>query len=278
MQIGFSPCPNDTFIFDALVNQKLTDVETPDVVLADVDALNRKALSGELDVTKLSFGVLATVSEHYQVLDAGSALGFGCGPLLISRNPLPADPSLINSLKIAIPGKSTTANLLLTMAFPDAQHKEVYLFSEIEEAVLSGKVDAGLIIHENRFTYQQKGLHKIIDLGEFWEKRTGLPIPLGCIAVKRSLPEASKQAIGKAIRQSVEHAFAFPEETMPYVSAHAQEMEPDVMKQHIALYVNAYSVSLGEFGRAAIERLITEGQQAGLLPEITRPLFVDPQQ
>ena len=275
MKIGFSPCPNDTFIFDALVNNKLEDSESLDVYMADVDELNRKALNADLDITKLSFGVLAEASNQYQVLDAGSALGFGCGPLLISKNPISPDASQINRLKIGIPGETTTANLLLSMAFPEAKNKVVMLFSDIEEAVLSGKIDAGLIIHENRFTYHERGLNKIIDLGEYWEKRTGLPIPLGCIVVKRSLPENLKKAIGNSIRNSVEHAFANREGTMQYVSEHAQEMSQDVMKQHIALYVNEYSISLGEKGRAAIERLMLEGKNAGLIPEVCEPLFVE---
>jgi 1,4-dihydroxy-6-naphthoate synthase len=243
--------------------------------MADVDELNRKALNADLDITKLSFGVLAEASKQYQVLDAGSALGFGCGPLLISKNPISPDASDINRLRIGIPGETTTANLLLSMAFPEAKNKVVMLFSEIEEAVLSGKIDAGLIIHENRFTYHERGLYKIIDLGEYWEKRTGLPIPLGCIVVKRSLPENQKKAIGKSIRNSVEFAFANREGSMHYVAEHAQEMSQDVMKQHIALYVNEYSISLGEKGRAAIERLMLEGKNAGLIPEVCQPLFVE---
>ena len=275
MKIGFSPCPNDTFIFDALVNNKLENSELLDVFMADVDELNRKALRADLDITKLSFGVLAEASNLYQVLDAGSALGFGCGPLLISKNPIASNASEINRLKIGIPGETTTANLLLSMAFPEAKNKVVMLFSEIEESVLSGKIDAGLIIHENRFTYHERGLNKIIDLGEYWEKRTGLPIPLGCIVVKRTLPESQKKAIGKSIRNSVEFAFANREGTMHYVAEHAQEMSQDVMKQHIALYVNEYSISLGEKGRAAIERLMLEGKNAGLIPEVCEPLFVE---
>jgi 1,4-dihydroxy-6-naphthoate synthase len=275
MNIGFSPCPNDTFIFDALVNNKLANSEMLDVYMADVDELNRKALNADLDITKLSFGVLAEASIQYQVLDAGSALGFGCGPLLISKNPISPDASEINRLRIGIPGETTTANLLLSMAFPEAQNKVVMLFSEIEEAVLSGKIDAGLIIHENRFTYHERGLNKIIDLGEYWEKRTGLPIPLGCIVVKRSLSESQKIDIGKSIRNSVEFAFANREGTMNYVAEHAQEMSQDVMKQHIALYVNEYSISLGEKGRSAIERLMHEGKNAGLIPEVCEPLFVE---
>jgi 1,4-dihydroxy-6-naphthoate synthase len=275
MNIGFSPCPNDTFIFDALVNNKLANSEMLDVYMADVDELNRKALNADLDITKLSFGVLAEASKQYQVLDAGSALGFGCGPLLISKNPISPDASEINRLRIGIPGETTTANLLLSMAFPEAKNKVVMLFSEIEEAVLSGKIDAGLIIHENRFTYHERGLNKIIDLGEYWEKRTGLPIPLGCIVVKRTLSESQKIVIGKSIRNSVEYAFANRDGTMKYVSEHAQEMSKDVMKQHIALYVNEYSISLGEKGRSAIERLMLEGKNAGLIPEVFEPLFVE---
>ncbi|MEX1188657.1 MAG: 1,4-dihydroxy-6-naphthoate synthase [Bacteroidia bacterium] len=273
--LGFSTCPNDTFIFDALVNRRLNHTLEINVFLGDVDELNKKALNNELDITKLSFGIVPDVSENYQILDSGSALGFGCGPLLISLEQN-LDLSTLNSdFCVAIPGEKTTANLLLSMAYPQITNKKVMLFSEIEAAVLSGDVQAGLIIHENRFTYKEKGLHKLIDLGEFWEKKTGLPIPLGCIAVKRSLSTEVKKEIQAQIRESVMHAFSNPNDSKSYIALHAQEMNPEVMQQHIDLYVNDYSISLGEEGKKAIDRLFLEGRKAGILKEPFMPLFVE---
>lgn len=274
--LGFSTCPNDTFIFDAWVNKRLNGIAIqPEIHLGDIDELNKQAIHGNLDITKLSFGVIADVSEHYQILDSGSALGFGCGPLLISKNEINANSKNLSDLVVAIPGEKTTANLLLSIAYPEITNKVVMLFSEIEEAVLHGKVDAGLIIHENRFTYEALGLHKIIDLGEHWEKTTGMPIPLGCIAIKRSLPQEQKQAIQSIIRESVISAFNTPSDSDEFVAKHAQSMNKEVMQQHIKLYVNEFSISLGTAGRSAIERLLHEGQKAGILSTITQPIFVE---
>jgi 1,4-dihydroxy-6-naphthoate synthase len=252
--LGFSPCPNDTFIFDALVNKKI-DTEGIDfnVQLEDVQTLNRWAMQGRLDISKISYGVLPLVSEQYELLDAGGALGKGVGPLLIARKA--GSLTQINSCRIAIPGEQTTAHLLFSLAFPEAQDKRFLVFSEIEDAVLSGAVDCGVIIHENRFTYQDRGLVKLMDLGEFWEKETGAPIPLGGIVLKRGLGDGLAQTIDGLIRKSLEYTFERYPELSDYVKVHAQEMEERVMRQHIDLYVNNYSLSLGEEGRKAIRIL-----------------------
>jgi 1,4-dihydroxy-6-naphthoate synthase len=265
LTLGFSPCPNDTFIFDNWVNGKLADNKLHvSPTLADVEQLNSLAKTAELDVTKISFGVYPFIANKYQILDAGSALGFGCGPLLISKREIQFSDFENGNLKVAIPGFSTTANLLLSLAFPKLKNKVEMLFSDIENAVLTGKVDAGLIIHENRFTYQKLGLKKIIDLGEYWENLYNLPIPLGCIVVKRDLSEAMKIQINAAIKKSVEEAFANPIGTMDYVSLHAQTMETSVMQQHIDLYVNKYSISLGNEGHQAIKKLFKVGKENDL--------------
>jgi 1,4-dihydroxy-6-naphthoate synthase len=274
LKLGFSPCPNDTFIFNAIVKGLISDPDLSFAVeLADVEALNQSAIRKEADITKLSFGVVPEVSKHYQVLDAGAALGFGCGPLLVSRRPVTLNQLL--QAKIAIPGFHTTANLLLSMVFPNFGTKIEYLFSEIEEAVLNGDVDMGLIIHENRFTYESKGLKKVLDLGEQWEKTYNLPVPLGCIAIRRDLDESTKHKVSNLIRKSVEMAFLEPEKTMPYVSEHAQAMDVEVMKQHIALYVNEFSVSLGEKGRNAVNEMFNISSKSGLTKEVVQPLFID---
>ena len=251
--LGFSPCPNDTFIFDALVNKKI-DTEGIDftVELEDVQTLNRWAMQGKLDISKISYGVLPLL-EQYELLDAGGALGKGVGPLLIARQPLALTE--IDYCRIAIPGEQTTAHLLFSLAFPEARNKRFMVFSGIEEAVLSDAVDCGVIIHENRFTYQQKGLVKLMDLGEFWERETGVPIPLGGIVVKRSLGSDLARTINALIRKSLEYAFERYPELPDYVKGHAQEMDERVMRQHIDLYVNNYSLSLGEDGERAISIL-----------------------
>ncbi len=271
-KLGFSPCPNDTFIFDALVHQRFESPLKVIPELHDVEALNQKARQQELDITKLSFNAYAFVSEHYQILNSGSALGRNCGPLLISQKKF--DFSEINNLRIAIPGKYTTANLLLSIFAPLATDKTEMIFSAIEEAVLSGKFDAGLIIHENRFTYAEKGLQKIADMGELWEHNFHAPIPLGCIAVRRSLPEMEKKMIEAAIFESVNYAFENPHTSRPYIHQHSQEMSEEVQQQHIKLYVNEFSIDLDEEGQKAIRKLFTEGQRAGLLPNLKEPIFL----
>ena len=252
LTLGFSPCPNDTFIFDALVHHKI-DTEGLDfeVVFADIEQLNKWVFQEKLDITKLSYNAFTHCVNDYALLDSGSALGNNCGPLLIKK----PNTILTKESKIAIPGKYTTANMLLNIAFPNHQNKVEMLFSEIENKVLEVRVDAGLIIHENRFTFQEKGLEKVKDLGEFWQDETGLPIPLGGIVVKRKLPLATQQKIDRVLRKSVEYAFANPNSSADYVKFHAQEMEKKVLDEHIALYVNDYSVSLGVQGRRAVELL-----------------------
>ncbi|HEY7186256.1 MAG TPA: 1,4-dihydroxy-6-naphthoate synthase, partial [Vicinamibacterales bacterium] len=220
LTLGFSPCPNDCFMFDAMVHRRI-DLEGLefDVRLADIEALNTAAFADEADVTKLSFHAYAYCADRYVLLDAGSALGRNCGPLLISRRPIDKDEVAAGSLRIAIPGKYTTARFLLGLAFPAAHNTTEVLFSDIEAALLDGKYDAGLIIHENRFTYEAKGLKKIIDLGEYWESETGAPIPLGGIVVRRDLPEDVRQRVNRVMRRSVEYAFAHRTDSLPYVRA-----------------------------------------------------------
>jgi len=271
--LGFSTCPNDTFIFDAMVHHKI-DTEDLDfeVVLGDVEELNNKALNSVLDVTKISYHAYSKIAGNYLLLDSGSALGYKNGPLLISKKKI--YPDEISDAKIAIPGLNTTANLLLSIAFPAAKNKKEYLFSDIEEAILDNEVDAGLIIHENRFTYEKKGLKKIIDLGEYWEKETGLPIPLGGIAVNRELEKDLQLKINRVLRKSVEYAFKNPKSAYPYIKQYAQEMEEDVMYKHIELYVNNFTIDLGEDGRKAIEILYEKAISLGVLPEMNKQIFL----
>ena len=252
--IGFSPCPNDTFIFDALIHNKI-DAEGLrfEPVLEDIQTLNAWASEGQLDITKLSFPSFFRNEDRYAQLPSGAALGKGVGPLLIAKTMVNVPD--IAHCRIAIPGELTTANFLLSFAFPDAKNKESFLFSEIEDAVLMGKVDLGVIIHENRFTYHQKGLVKICDLGEIWEQRQNAPIPLACIAAKKTIPETEREKIGRLIRWSVEYAFSNYPEISNYTREHAQAMEESVMRQHIDLYVNQYSIDLGTEGQAAIDQL-----------------------
>ena len=276
LTLGYSPCPNDCFIFDALVNRRI-HLEGLEFSLRmdDVEALNKAAFANAIAVTKLSYHAYAYCSDRYVLLDAGSALGRNCGPLLISKRPIAADEVAAGGLRIAIPGKYTTANFLLGLAFPEARDKTELVFSDIESAVLDGRFDAGLIIHENRFTYEAKGLRKIVDLGEFWEGETGAPIPLGGIVVDRSLPDAVKQKVNRVVRRSVEYAFAHRDTSLPYVREHAQEMSEEVMYRHIDLYVNHYSVDLGVDGRRAVELLFEKATAAGVIPRVVDRLFLD---
>jgi 1,4-dihydroxy-6-naphthoate synthase len=274
LSLGFSPCPNDTFIFDALVN-KLIDTEGLEfeAVLEDVQTLNAWAAEGKLDITKLSFPALFNNPDTYTILNSGSALGNGVGPLLIAGKMV--DVRDIAHCSIAIPGENTTANFLLSFAFPSAKNKIPMLFSEIEDAVLQEKVDLGVIIHENRFTYQQKGLHKICDLGEVWEERQKAPIPLGCIAAKKSLGKDVIHKVDNLIRKSLEYSFQNYPEVSSYVKEHAQAMEEEVMRKHIELYVNEFSIDLKENGRKAIEQLHQVYQQQKELASSSNGLFIN---
>jgi 5,8-dihydroxy-2-naphthoate synthase len=276
LSLGFSPCPNDCFMFDAIVNRRI-DLEGLDfdVRLADVEALNQAAFAGDADATKLSYHAYAYCTADYVLLDAGSALGRNCGPLLISKRAISRDEVAAGRLRIAIPGRFTTANFLLGLAFPQARDKTPLLFSDIESAVQDERFDAGLIIHENRFTYAAKGLQKIIDLGEYWEETTGAPIPLGGIVVKRALPDDIKRRVNRVLRRSVEYAFAHRSASLDYVRAHAQEMSDEVMYKHIDLYVNDYSVDLGAEGRRAVELLFATAAASGVIPAADRTLFLE---
>jgi len=276
LTLGFSPCPNDTFIFDALIHHKI-DTEGLDfeVFYDDVETLNQKAFRGELDITKLSYHAFAYVADQYVLLDAGSALGYGVGPMLISNDEISVSDLENNpGYKIGIPGKYTTANFLLGLAFPNATNKEELVFSEIEDALLDDKIDIGLIIHENRFTYQNKGLKKIIDLGDYWEKKTGCAIPLGGIVANRNLPLDVQYKINRVLKKSVEFAFANPKSGLDFIRSHAQEMSEEVMYKHIDLYVNKYSLDLGEEGRKAIKLLFDTALEKGIIPGIKGNIFL----
>jgi 1,4-dihydroxy-6-naphthoate synthase len=267
LTLGFSPCPNDTFIFDALVHKRI-DTEGLDfkVAMLDVSALNDRAFRAELDVTKLSYHAYGHLTKEYALLRAGSALGRNCGPLLLARKGMPEEEILNGS--VAIPGKYTTANFLLNIAYPELQNKQTMLFDEIEGAIVNEITNTGLVIHENRFTYQDKGLVKLRDLGEFWEDTTGFPIPLGGIMVNRKLPLDVQQKVDRVVARSVAYAFENPSASDAYVRAHAQAMDPEVMQAHIKLYVNSFSQDLGEEGIAAIHHLFKLGMEIGSLPEI----------
>lgn len=274
IQLAFSPCPNDTFMFDAMIHGKIdTEGLEFNVELHDIETLNKKALQSVFDVSKISFFAFTSVAEQYQLLTSGSALGTNCGPLLISKKEIKLS-DLKNKI-IAIPGKNTTAHFLLNTAFPEALHKKEIVFSAIEQAVLTEIVDAGVIIHENRFTYQDKGLLKLLDLGEYWEKTTGLPIPLGGIAVRRSLPLDLKQKINRVMRESVLYALSHPSEVSDFIKINAQEMDEDVIQQHINLYVNSYSVDLGEKGKQAVYRMFESYFEHKKILLNTSQLFID---
>ena len=276
LSLGFSPCPNDTFIFDALIHHKIdTEGLEFDVFFDDVETLNRKALQGVLDITKLSFHAFAHVSDKYVLLDAGSALGFGVGPLLISKIAYTLEEVKSQAgLSVGIPGTYTTANFLLGIAFPELQHKKELVFSAIEESLLNQELNLGIIIHENRFTYAQKGLHKVMDLGDYWEQETGMPIPLGGIVIKRNIDLEIQHTVNRLIRKSVEYAFEHPEASSDFVRQHAQELDESVRKQHIDLYVNKYSIDLGDLGKKAIRVFFEKGQSAGLISTSTEKLFL----
>ncbi|MBA3901549.1 MAG: 1,4-dihydroxy-6-naphthoate synthase [Bacteroidetes bacterium] len=272
--LSFSPCPNDTFIFDAMLHHKIdTEGLEFDLKMADIDQLNHDGFKGEADIIKLSFHAFAFLTDKYEILDSGSALGNNCGPLLVSKNP-GKDLSFFQNKKIGIPGKYTTANFLLNLALPECKDKIEMIFSEIEDAVIKGNVDAGLIIHENRFTFQEKGLHRVIDLGEYWQNLTNAPIPLGGIAVKRSLPLDIKLKINRVLQKSVQYAFDNPLSGFDFIKQHAQEMEEKVIYNHINLYVNKFSLNLGKEGKRAIELLFEKARKQNVIPENSNNLFL----
>ena len=268
--LGFSPCPNDTFIFDALVNNKIdTEGLKFEVVLHDVQTLNKWAIESKLDITKISFGVLPLILTNYIVLNSGSALGKGVGPLLI-KNAARQTNDVENSI-IAVPGENTTANLLFSMAYPNAKNKIYLRYDKIESFVLADK-GLGVIIHENRFTFEDKGLIKIVDLGDYWEKETGHAIPLGGIVIKRNINFELKQKVDHLIKKSIEYAFGNYPKLNDYIRQHSQEMSEDVMRKHIDLYVNEYSLQLGKIGKTAIKKLLSVHQN---FTEATHPITND---
>jgi 1,4-dihydroxy-6-naphthoate synthase len=256
LTLGFSPCPNDTFIFDALVNKKIdTEGIEFEVRLEDVETLNQWAIDDRLDITKLSFPAFFQSLENYILLNSGSALGNGVGPLLISASPQAYTEADIEKATVALPGSHTTANLLFSFAYPKAVHKKFILFSAIEDAVKKKEAELGVIIHENRFTYAERGLHKVLDLGEYWEQKMNAPIPLGGIAISQSVKRSVAIKVDGLIRKSLEYAFANYPSIPEYVKQHSQEMSENVMRKHIDLYVNKYSLALGEEGKKAIGTL-----------------------
>ena len=270
--IGFSPCPNDTFIFDALVNNKIdTEGLVFETMLEDVETLNRWSLEGKIDITKLSYGVLPLVLDNYILLNSGSALGRGVGPLLISNK----EQGMMNveGCTIAIPGKNTTAHLLFSLAYPNAKNKIFLRYDEIENFVLENK-GLGVIIHENRFTYQQKGLFKITDLGDYWEQQTGNPIPLGGIVIKRTIDTKLQQQVDRLIKKSIQYAFGNYPQLNDYIRNHSQEMSEDVMRKHIDLYVNDYSIDLGEKGKNAVKKIIAVYNEVNGLQRKAENIFL----
>jgi 1,4-dihydroxy-6-naphthoate synthase len=272
LTLGFSPCPNDTFMFYPLVH-RLVDTSglTFHERLEDVETLNRLALAGELDVSKVSYHALGHIRDQYALLRSGSALGRGCGPLLVARNNL--DPADLRGRQIAVPGQYTTALLLLRLLDPRLDNFVVMPFNEIMDAVLTGKAAAGLIIHESRFTYQDAGLHKLVDLGEWWEGETSLPIPLGGIVARRSLGADTIAVIERALRAGVTYACSHPAEAASYIREHAQEISDEVCAAHIGLYVNDFSTELGAEGERAIAELLRRAENSGIIPPSTQRLF-----
>lgn len=273
LTLGFSPCPNDTFIFEALVHGRVdTEGVSFDWFLADVEELNRRAMEGSVDVTKMSFHAYAMAAANYLILDSGSALGHNNGPLVISRRKIYPD-ELENAL-IAIPGKYTTANLLFSIFWPGASRKREYIFSDIPEAVMSGEVDAGLIIHETRFTYLSLGLKKVADTGEYWEKMTGMPVPLGEIVVHRSVNEEIAAKVSRSIRRSIGYAWADQSASVDFIRRNAREINSAVTREHISLYVNDFSLSLGKDGKAAIERLYSVARERKVIGAMPDRIFL----
>ncbi len=271
LSLGYSPCPNDTFIFFAMTQGRIPDSPPCREVLEDIETLNTLAMERKLDLTKISFHALGYLRDHYVLLRAGGALGRGCGPLVVSREPL--SPEGLKDRKIALPGRLTTAALLLRL-FDPALDQLVYLpFDEIMPACSRGEVDAGVIIHESRFTFAEYGLSKVIDLGAWWEDETGHPIPLGGILARRDLGSALHARLERSIRASIEYAYAHPGEARPYIRRYAQEMDEAVMQQHIDLYVNQYSLQYGDDGEAAIGDLYARAGEAGIIPASKYALF-----
>ena len=274
LSLGFSTCPNDTFMFEALVNKRIQIKGYEfDLSLADVEELNKKAMNAELDISKVSIAAYPYFASSYQLLSSGGAIGTGNGPVLVGKNKI--YPDELKDLLIAVPGNHTTARLLMTIIYPDAKNLKEFLFSDIEDAVLSGATDAGVIIHENRFTYQEKGLRKIVDLGEEWEKLSHLPLPLGGIVIKRNLSNNVKAEINKILADSIRYAMEKPLVSLPFIKKYAQNLNESIIFQHINLFVNDFSAQMGEEGKEAINSLFKRGIKVGSLPEINQTIFTD---
>lgn len=273
LTLGFSPCPNDTFIFDAMVHNRIdTEGLKFEYCLSDVEELNKRAFSADIDITKMSYHAYAYAADDYFILDSGSALGYRNGPLLIGSKKMNLHG--IEGLSIAIPGKYTTANLLFSIAWPNATNKKEYIFSDIDRAILAGEVDAGLIIHETRFTYHRKGLYKLADMGEYWEDLTGLPIPLGVIVAKRNLPAEALLKVNRIIRRSLEYAYNDSFASFDFVSANAREMDSSVMNNHIKLFVNEFTLDLGKEGKKAVSELFRIAFEKGIIPALPERIFL----
>lgn len=273
LTLGFSPCPNDTFIFDAMVHGRIdTEGLEFDYHLADVEELNRNAFAGLSDITKISSFAYAFAAKDYQILDSGGAMGYRNGPLLIARKKI--NLTELKDMRIAIPGKHTTANLLFTIAWPEARNKTEFLFSRIEDALLNNQADAGLIIHETRFSYFRRGLVKVADMGEYWEKLTGLPIPLGAIVVHRRIPADIALKVNRIIRRSLEYAFRDAIYAYDFVKENASDMDSNVMNNHIKLYVNSFSLELGKDGKRAINELYRIAGERGIIPDLPEQIFL----
>jgi 1,4-dihydroxy-6-naphthoate synthase len=273
LTLGFSPCPNDTFIFDAMVHGRVdTEGLEFDYFLADVEELNKRAFDATVDITKMSYHAYAYAAKDYLILDSGSALGYKNGPLLISKNR--TGTKHLAGKKVAIPGRYTTANLLFSIACEGVVEKIEYLFSDIENAILKDEVDAGLIIHETRFTYMKKGLHKVADMGEYWEDLTGMPVPLGAIVVKRTLPEEIMLKVNRVVRRSLEYAYRDSLASYDFVSSNAKEMDSSVMNRHIRLFVNEFTLNLGAKGKKAVNELFRLAGEKGAIPALPQRIFL----
>jgi 1,4-dihydroxy-6-naphthoate synthase len=273
LKLGISSCPNDTFMFDALINRKIDNEGLSfKLSITDIENLNKSAIDNDSDISKISYAVYPGIAENYVILDSGSAIGYNNGPLLVSKRKI--YPDEVKVVKIAIPGKHTTANLLLSIIFPEAKFKTEYLFSDIEDVVLSGEMDAGLIIHENRFTYEKKGLRKISDLGEIWYNRTNSPIPLGAIVANRKLPAGLIKKVNNLIRKSIEFAFQNPNSSYNFVKKHSFNLDDEIIKKHIDLYVNDYSITMGDKGRQSIKELFKKAMEVSIIPEVPDDIFI----
>lgn len=274
LSLGYSPCPNDTFIFYALTHGRIA---TPGFSvaeqLADVETLNQLAIDGQLDLTKISYHALGHLRDRYVLLHSGGALGRGCGPLVIA--PEETSMQALHGKRIAVPGKLTTANLLLQLYGTGFDNLLVVPFDQIMPSLNRGEADAGVIIHESRFTYRESGFHEILDLGAWWESDTGLPIPLGGILARRDLGSETIRAVDEAIGASLEYAREHASEPRGYIRDHAQELDDQVIDAHIDLYVNDFTLDLGEQGVAAVKTLLGRAEERGLIPACSKPLFIE---